>query len=627
MADTRTLKFLIRHRFGIIVSAYLLMYVLCYFGAYLLRFDFALSDDAAIAFQSTLPWVLAAKVLACRITREWWRRLRYTTVADIMSIGWGCAGVATAMLMANPFVPAAMQIPRSVIGIDFLLAVLSTCLLRTGYRIYVEAIQPRLDGRKKLRTVIYGRGDAAISMLKSIQGMLPDYQVVGVIDEHLDKDNSFSAAGIPVFSAASGLTRITTQVKATHVLISGSVPGKKVRQLLGLCQDIGLKAHVIPDIDEIVSGRLRVSIRDVTISDLLRREPVKLDVQSIQAYVTGARVLVTGAAGSIGSELCRQILSMNPASVIMLDQSECGIFHLQQELETHGDENTTREYPIGDCTDSQSIRRIMLQYRPEIVFHAAAYKHVPLMESAPQESIRNNIFGTRSMVDLADEFGVSRFVLISTDKAVRPSSVMGATKLVAEKYLQAVAARSRTEFITVRFGNVLNSVGSVVPTFRNQIKNGGPITVTHPDMRRYFMTIPEAVQLVLQAGAIGSSGDVLILDMGEPVSIVDLAKDMVYLSGLRCPEDIEIRFTGVRPGEKLYEDLFYLSEEGAKKVHEKIFLSARSSVAEHVLLQDLDRLESCIGQSTNEARSTLLDIVNNYVVIDDAQHTDLRRAA
>ncbi|MEO1999363.1 MAG: polysaccharide biosynthesis protein, partial [Planctomycetaceae bacterium] len=391
MADIRTLKFLIRHRFGIIVSAYLLMYVVCYFGAYLLRFDFALNNDATIAFQSTLPWVLAAKMLACRITREWWRRLRYTTVTDIMSIGWGSAGVAAVMFTANPFVPASMQIPRSVIGIDFLLAVLSTCLLRTAYRVYVEAIQPRLDGRKKLRTVIYGRGDAAISMLKSIQGMLPDYQVVGVIDEHLDKDNSFRAAGIPVFSAASGLTGITSQVKATHVLISGSVPGKKVRQLLGLCQDIGLKAHVIPDIDEIVSGRLRVSIRDVTISDLLRREPVRLDIQSIQAYVTGARVLVTGAAGSIGSELCRQILKMNPTSLVMLDQSECGIFHLQQELESSDTGQTTTEYAIGDCTESQSIRRIMLQYRPEIVFHAAAYKHVPLMESAPQESIRNNV--------------------------------------------------------------------------------------------------------------------------------------------------------------------------------------------------------------------------------------------
>ena len=627
MADTRTLRFLIRHRFGIIVSAYLLMYVVCYFGAYLLRFDFSLNNAAATAFQTTLPWVLAAKMLACRITREWWRRLRYTTVTDIMSIGWGSAGVAAAMLLANPFVPAPMQIPRSVIGIDFLLAVLSTCLLRTAYRMYVEAIQPRLDGRKKLRTVIYGQGDAAISMLKSIQGMLPDYLVVGVIDEHLDKDNSFSAAGIRVFSAASGLTTITSQVKATHVLISGSVPGKKVRQLLGLCQDIGLKAHVIPDIDEIVSGRLRVSIRDVTITDLLRREPVRLDVQSIQAYVTGARVLVTGAAGSIGSELCRQILNMHPASLIMLDQSECGIFHLQQELESGDTGQTSTEYPIGDCTESQSIRRIMLQFRPEIIFHAAAYKHVPLMEAAPQESIRNNVFGTKSMVDLADEFGVSRFVLISTDKAVRPSSVMGATKLVAEKYLQAKAAKSSTEFITVRFGNVLNSVGSVVPTFRSQIEKGGPITVTHPDMRRYFMTIPEAVQLVLQAGAIGSTGDVLILDMGEPVSIVDLAKDMVYLSGLRCPEDIEIRFTGIRPGEKLYEDLFYLSEEGAKKVHEKIFLSARSSISQQVLRQDMARLESCISQSTAEARSTLLDIVNNYVVVDDCQQTEVRRAA
>jgi FlaA1/EpsC-like NDP-sugar epimerase len=263
----------------------------------------------------------------------------------------------------------------------------------------------------------------------------------------------------------------------------------------------------------------------------------------------------------------------------MLDQSEFGIFQLEQEFHTlqmSGDcESTSLEFLIEDITDEQAMQRVFMQHRPVVVFHAAAYKHVPLMEHNPQAAVRNNVFGTRILVDLADRFQVERFVMISTDKAVRPTNVMGATKLIAEEYLSVVAQRSKTRFITVRFGNVLNSAGSVVPTFRRQIEEGGPITVTDPEMQRYFMTIPEAVQLVLQSGAIGEGGDVLILDMGEPVRIVDLAKDMIRLSGQRYPEDIDIVFTGLRPGEKLYEELFYETEQNAVRIHEKIFRAPR----------------------------------------------------
>jgi len=359
----------------------------------------------------------------------------------------------------------------------------------------------------------------------------------------------------------------------------------------------------------------------------LRREPAQLDMAGIRGCVSGRCVLVTGAAGSIGSELCRQILALQPKSLVLIDQSESGIFAMEQEFASYPETQIALHYLIADVEDKQSMARAMNVHRPQLMFHAAAYKHVPLMESNPQEAIRNNVLGTKNVVDLADKFGVERFVLISTDKAVRPSNIMGATKLVAEKYLQAIADSSSTSFITVRFGNVLNSVGSVVPTFRRQILAGGPISVTHPDMVRYFMTIPEAVQLVLQAGAIGSSGDVLILDMGKPVKIVDLAKDMIGLSGLKCPDDIEIVFTGIRPGEKLYEELFYGSEEGDKQVHEKIFCASRNGVRIHDVHRHIDRLETALQAGNQKSAAVLHEIVAHYVTEDSILDSALKPAA
>ena len=325
------------------------------------------------------------------------------------------------------------------------------------------------------------------------------------------------------------------------------------------------------------------------------------------------RVLVTGGAGSIGSELCRQIRSLKPTSLIIVDQSEIGVFTIEQEFRASRPDQVELHFVMADILDEGTMSRVMEQHRPEIIFHAAAYKHVPLMEDNPQAAVLNNVMGTKAVVDLADRFDVERFVMISTDKAVRPTSVMGATKLIAEKYLQSVAAESLTKFVAVRFGNVLNSVGSVVPTFRRQIEEGGPVTVTHPDMTRFFMTIPEAVQLVLQAGAIGRSGDVLILDMGEPVKIVDLARDLILLSGLRYPDDIDITFTGMRPGEKLYEELFYASESGAKKVHEKIYTGSAENVPPlTAVIADIRRLEQAAYGERDHMLETLQDVVATY---------------
>ena len=388
-----------------------------------------------------------------------------------------------------------------------------------------------------------------------------------------------------------------------------------------------MKAHVIPAINEIVDGRVKLSIRDVTISDLLRREPTQLDMDEIAKYITDKIVLVSGAAGSIGSELCRQILDFNPTKLILVDQSEFGVFQIEQEFTAKPVEDVELVYAIADVNDQATLSRIFSEHQPDLVFHAAAYKHVPLMEENPQIAIRNNVLGTKSVVDLADRFGVERFVLISTDKAVRPTSVMGSTKLVAEKYLQAVAANSKTQFITVRFGNVLNSAGSVVPTFRRQILAGGPVTVTHPDMTRFFMTIPEAVQLVLQAGAVGESGQVLILDMGEPVKIFDLARDMINLSGLRYPDDVDIVFTGLRPGEKMYEELFYGNEKHAQKVHAKIFCALREPISLATIKSEINRLEKVIHASRTDAKKALESVIAGLIAESGTETSTDRKAA
>jgi FlaA1/EpsC-like NDP-sugar epimerase len=379
------------------------------------------------------------------------------------------------------------------------------------------------------------------------------------------------------------------------------------------CARAGLQTHVIPQLDKIVDGRLEVKVRDVTISDLLRRDPAQLDMAGIRDYIADRRVLVTGGAGSIGSELCRQLLAFGPASLVLVDQSEFGVFSMQQELEGREELHDLLRLVVADVCDEEAMYQVLDQHRPEVVFHAAAYKHVPLMEDHPQEAIRNNVLGTKTILDLADHFGVEDFVLISTDKAVRPTSVMGATKLIAEKYLQGKSATSRTKMITVRFGNVLNSAGSVVPTFRRQIEAGGPITVTHPDIERYFMTIPEAVQLVLQAGAVGSTGEVLILEMGQPVRIVDLAKDMIHLSGLRYPDDIDITFTGLRPGEKLYEELFYDSEQGARRIRDKIYCAKREDTPFIEINNNVSYLASSARIGKREACSALWEVVAHYV--------------
>ncbi|HEX2953594.1 MAG TPA: nucleoside-diphosphate sugar epimerase/dehydratase, partial [Bacillota bacterium] len=375
----------------------------------------------------------------------------------------------------------------------------------------------------------------------------------------------------------------------------------RMREIVASISETGLPIRTLPNLLDLAGLKVSIhQIREVKIEDLLGREPVQVDLESIADYLNGERVLVTGAGGSIGSELCRQIAEFNPAVLLLLGRGENSIYEIDQELNYLNGTKNCKIPIIADIRDRNKMERVFETYRPTVVFHAAAHKHVPLMEDAPDEAVKNNVFGTKNVAELADRYGVKRFVMISTDKAVNPTSVMGATKRIAEIIVQKLARTSRTKFCAVRFGNVLGSRGSVVPLFKKQIARGGPITITHPEMRRFFMTIPEAVHLVIQAGSMGKGGEVFILDMGEPVRILDLAKDLIRLSGLEPDKDIAIKFSGVRPGEKLYEELMTAEEGTDHTKHKRIFVGKPNGVDWEKLPDDLNDLWNSLMTNDSE---------------------------
>ena len=615
-----------RYRLITALPVYTGIYAASLTAAFLLRFDFQLTADVWDTLLTVIPYVLLIKIVVFLGGNEWRRYHRYTTMSDLAYI-LGLRTIGSVLTFGFFLTGVAPQSPpRSVLLIDWVLTLLGTILLRAAVRTVREQLTRYLKPTDRKRTLVYGADAAAVSILRALHASASEHEIVSFLDPVGSSERTL-IGGVPVINFRGKLKSIVTRFNAKHLFIPGCVSGRTVRDLIQLCQEAGVRVHVIPAINEIVDGRVKLSIRDVTISDLLRREPTRLDMDEIASYITDKVVLVSGGAGSIGSELCRQVLEFHPSKLILVDQSEFGVFQVEQEFTAKSVQNVELRYVIADVNDQATLSRVFSEHQPDLVFHAAAYKHVPLMEENPQIAIRNNVLGTKSVVDLADRFGVERFVLISTDKAVRPTSVMGSTKLVAEKYLQAVAATSKTQFITVRFGNVLNSAGSVVPTFRRQILAGGPLTVTHPEMTRFFMTIPEAVQLVLQAGAVGQSGQVLILDMGEPVKIMDLARDMISLSGLRYPEDIDIVFTGLRPGEKMYEELFYGDEKHAQKVHAKIFCAEREPIPLATIKLELNRLEKVVHASQAEARKTLGEVVEGFTTDSAIDSGTDRKAA
>lgn len=530
------------------------------------------------------------------------------SVAIILSYGYGLLlGIRTPGVIYT--------MPRSIYVISWMLIILSVGGVRFSYRIYWVAyfLNKKEKGAFK-NVLVVGAGSAGAKIIKELQknkelGCYP----VGFIDDDKYKRGKY-INNIPVLGPISDIEKVIRQRQADEVIIampSASMAQKK--EIIDKCKNVKCKVRILPGIGDMLDSISPMSrVRDVDIEDLLGREPVKLDIENIAGYLKGKVVLVTGGGGSIGSELCRQIAKFEPQELLILDIYENNAYDLQNEL-LFKYPNLNLRVLIGSVRDHERVDDIFNKYKPQVVFHAAAHKHVPLMEENPGEAVKNNVFGTLNVAQCADKYGTKKFVMISTDKAVNPTNVMGATKRICEMIIQSFDRHSKTEFVAVRFGNVLGSNGSVIPLFKKQIENGGPVTVTHPDINRFFMTIPEAAQLVIQAGAMAKGGEIFVLDMGQPVKIVDLARDLIRLSGLEPDKDIKIVFTGLRPGEKLYEEVLMAEEGLTRTAHEKICVGTLSNIDYNELLKELNDFEKVLDvDDPFLIKKTLSKIVPTY---------------
>ena len=487
------------------------------------------------------------------------------------------------------------------------------CAARILVRFYYEEVRTR-PSQNVCRLLIIGAGDEAESFLRQARRLPHErYQIVGLLDEN-GGGHAGRIHGTDVLGGIDKLSDLVVKQRVDEVLIAlPDATPRRIRKWVEACSGSGVRFRTIPSMAAVMEGRVRVNhIRDVDIADLLGREPVQLDEAYIGQQLRGHRIVVTGAGGSIGSELCRQIAGFGPDRLILVERAENALFAIDRELRRRFQDLRVVAY-IADVSDQRRLHEVFSMEKPSVVFHAAAHKHVPMMEINIGEAIKNNIGGTRTVAQAATQAGVVKMVLISTDKAINPTSVMGCTKRIAEIVAQNSDRQSKTQFVTVRFGNVLDSDGSVVPIFKRQIAEGGPVTVTHPDMRRYFMTIPEASQLVLQAGAMGEGGEIFVLDMGDPIRIVDLARDMITLSGLRPGEDIEIEFSGIRPGEKLFEELSIDGEDISSTRHPDIGIHTHRPMDWEIVTERIDQLlETCSDESDAQRIERLKAIVPEY---------------
>ena len=522
---------------------------------------------------SYMPLTVVIYLISFYLFKLYGRIWRYASATELIAIVMANIAASTAWYFISLYIGAVL--PRSLYVFTGLLLIFFIGGSRLSLRFYSYVMNKpkyRQIQRKKNKVLIIGAGDAGAMLLREIERYhIANRQVVGFIDDDKNKTGKI-LLGVKVLGTRNELVKIASEKGIDEIIIAmPSVKGKEIKAIISICKETNCKLTILPGLYEIIEGKVSISqLRPVDIEDLLGRDPVKLDTTAVREYLAGKIVLITGAGGSIGSEIVRQVAKMQPKKLLLLGKGENSIYEITQELKINSPEVKTVPI-IADIRDKERIKAIMDYFEPQVVFHAAAHKHVPLMEYQPAEAVRNNILGTKVVADEAAAHKVETFVMISTDKAVNPTSVMGCTKRVAEMYVQSMNKNRNTRFVAVRFGNVLGSRGSVIPLFKKQIAKGGPVTVTHADMKRYFMTIPEASQLVLQAGAMAKGGEVFVLDMGEPVRIYDLAKDLITLSGLIPDKDIEIKITGLRPGEKLFEELLSAEDGTEKTTHRKIF--------------------------------------------------------
>lgn len=606
------MNFRLRNRFVLIAD--LLLILVSVLGSYALRLEFS-PDFVRIYLQGAL-WLAGLALVIKPVVYYFfglYRRLWiYASVNELklIALAVSTASVIVSAISLTLFWLGVMGpgFSRSVLAIDWLLSLLLTGGLRFTLRIIAESNAPRHTGKTR-KIIIIGAGDAGALVVKEMQkNRQIDLEPLGFLDDDPAKQNH-SLLGVPVIGRLGDLSRVLDERQVDEVIIAiPSAPGRVVRLVADVCRLRGVPFRTMPGIYELLGGKVSVSrLREVEITDLLRREPARIHEELIGQVLAGRRVLVTGAGGSIGRELCRQIARWKPASLILLGHGENSIFEALLELKQ--DYPTLELIPvIADVRDTVRLQAVFAEHRPHVVFHAAAHKHVPLMQINVEEAVANNVLGTRNVVATADRCGVERLVLISTDKAVHPVNVYGATKRMAEMIVLETALRTGKAFSVVRFGNVLGSRGSVVPLFKRMIASGGPLQITHPDMFRFFMTIPEAVHLVLQAAAMGKGGEAFLLNMGEQVRILDLAEDLIRLSGLEPGRDIEIVFTGVRPGEKLREELWEADKTYDHTAHPDIFRSTGEVVFESSVLQaDLDKLAGLVEKSQPAEIVSLLD--------------------
>ncbi|HKL09920.1 MAG TPA: nucleoside-diphosphate sugar epimerase/dehydratase [Clostridia bacterium] len=582
-------------------------------GALLLRFEFTLPEQYFSVYRNyalATVLIMFLSYVMFQLYRSLWR---YASVDELVNIV--LSNLAGVLLLRTFIGVTGGFLPRSFYPIFLMLVTASTGGVRFMYRYFRQIRTTGLsDFSNKNRALVIGAGEAGDTVVREMTGNpLSQSFPVGLIDDNPSK-LYMTVHGVKVLGNRNDIQEISERESIDEIILAmPRIDSDEKKKIIDICKETGCRLRTLPGVNELIDGKVSVSkLRDVAVEDLLGREPVKLNIDEMCEYITGKTVLITGGAGSIGSELCRQIAKYKPEKLIITEINENASYELQRELE--------RDFPdldlkvhIASMRDRKRMEELFKSYRPHKVFHAAAHKHVPLMENDPIEAVKNNVFGTLNIVELAHEYGVKKFAMISTDKAVNPTNVMGATKRIAEKIIQAKNKESQTDFVAVRFGNVLGSSGSVIPIFKRQIAHMGPVTVTHPDIIRYFMTIPEAVSLVLQAGAMARGGEIFVLDMGDPVKIYDLARDLIRLSGYEPGKDIKIEFTGLRPGEKLFEELL-MDEEGIKKTQNK---KIHIGKANHVTMADLgSNLEALrkIANSENEdmIHAALMDLVETY---------------
>ena len=607
------------YKMMLLVFTDIMIVLVSYFMALMLRFDFVFSSipqEYLICYMWSMPfWVISTVVVfyLCKLYHSIWR---LASVAELqMSL---TAYMILAIVYSIGMLFMHMKMPRSYYFIGFVLSFCMTTGIRFSYRLlrfYANSCADFGDNKKHDRVMIIGAGSAGQALIKEmINSNKIHTQVVCIIDDNPDK-NGRVLEGIPIVGNRYTIPEMVRKYEVNRIIYAiPTVHGEDRKEILNICKDTGCRLQTVPGVYQLVNGEVSVSkLRNVEITDLLGRAQVQVNMDEIFSSIKGKTLLVTGGGGSIGSELCRQIAAAGPKQLIIFDMYENNAYEIQQELKRKYGSKLNLTVLIGSVRNTNRVRDIMQTYKPDAVFHAAAHKHVPLMEDSPNEAIKNNVMGTYKTAVAAARAGVKKFVLISTDKAVNPTNIMGASKRLCEMVVQMMNRQCpNTDFVAVRFGNVLGSNGSVIPLFKKQIEEGGPVTVTHPDIIRYFMTIPEAVSLVLQAGAQAKGGEIFVLDMGKPVKILDLALNLIRLSGLKPYEDIDIKFTGLRPGEKLYEELL-MSEEGLQSTENKlIHIGKPIEFDEDLFVHQLEELNELSKMDSPDIKKRVAEIVPTY---------------